>query len=53
MSYAPLMTLHAEPTPLPPELLETPLRGRRLQGVTLGAALGDEPTLLIFLRHFG
>ena len=47
------MSLHAEPTPLPAELLETPLRGRHLRGVTLGAALGEEPTLLIFLRHFG
>lgn len=47
------MSLHAEPTPLPPELLDTPVRGRHLRGATLGGALGAEPTLLIFLRHFG
>lgn len=53
MTYRGAMSLHAEPTALPPELLATPLRGRHLAGATLGAALAGAPTLLIFLRHLG
>ena len=35
------------------ELLARPVRGRNLRGATLGEELGDEPRLLVFLRHFG
>jgi len=34
---------------LPEGLLERPVEGRRLRGRTLG----EEPTLVVFLRHFG
>ena len=30
-----------------------PIEGRNLQGATLGEELGEEPTILAFLRHFG
>ena len=42
-----------ENEPLPPALLATAVRGRNLAGKTLGAVLGEAPTLLAFLRHFG
>jgi hypothetical protein len=35
------------------DVLEGPVRGRRLRGRTLGQELGDETTLVVFLRHFG
>jgi hypothetical protein len=38
---------------LPEGLLERPVEGRRLRGRTLGEELGEEPTLVVFLRHFG
>lgn len=38
---------------IPPLVLAAPVVGYRLPGATLGAALGSEPTLLVFLRHFG
>ena len=41
------------PRPLPAELLATPVRGRNLRGTTLRDELAGEPTLLVFLRHFG
>lgn len=34
-------------------LLDGPIAGVNLRGGTLRAELGDEPTLLVFLRHFG
>ena len=37
---------------LSPSLLEQPVRGRHLEGPTLGDNLRP-PTLLVFLRHFG
>ncbi|MDJ0975955.1 MAG: hypothetical protein QNJ98_15965 [Planctomycetota bacterium] len=39
--------------PLSPELLEAPTEGRNLAPGALAAQLGGEPTLLVFLRHFG
>jgi hypothetical protein len=38
---------------LPEDLLERPVEGRRLRGRTLGEELGEEATLVVFLRHFG
>ena len=38
---------------LPHELLSRSVRGRNLRGDTLGGALGDDATLLAFLRHLG
>jgi hypothetical protein len=35
------------------ELLSEPVAGRNLEGATLGDALGDDPVLLVFLRHLG
>ncbi|MEO1063159.1 MAG: hypothetical protein AAFZ07_17235 [Actinomycetota bacterium] len=40
-------------TPLDPQLLERPVRGRHLGGATLGEVLGPGPTLLAVLRHPG
>jgi hypothetical protein len=37
---------------LTPELLETPVRGRGFKPMPLGELLGDEPTLLLFVRPF-
>jgi hypothetical protein len=34
-------------------LLRLPVVGRNLEGPTLGSTLGDDPTLLVFLRHLG
>ena len=38
---------------IPKEVLDLPVCGLRLTGVTLGDALGAGPTLLVFLRHLG
>jgi hypothetical protein len=35
------------------ELLAKPVKGVKLRPGTLGDQLGKEPTLLVFLRHFG
>ena len=40
-------------TPLAPEILALPVAGRGLRPGPLGAQLEGEPTLLVFLRHFG
>lgn len=40
-------------TAIPPELLHRPAEGVNLRPGTLADTLGDEPTLLVFLRHFG
>lgn len=34
-------------------LLKTPVSGLNLEGDTLGKAIGNRTTLLVFLRHFG
>jgi len=33
--------------------LDLPVSGRNIAGGTLAEALAGEPTLLVFLRHFG
>ena len=38
---------------LPDESLDRPIDGIGLRGRTLREELGNEPTLLVFLRHFG
>ncbi|MCG3191077.1 MAG: hypothetical protein DIJKHBIC_00302 [Thermoanaerobaculia bacterium] len=38
---------------IPKTLLETPVAGWNLIEGTLKDQLGDTPTLLVFLRHFG
>ena len=38
---------------LPPALLDHPVAGLNLDPGPLRAQLGAEPTLLVFLRHFG
>jgi hypothetical protein len=38
---------------LPSDVLARPVQGRRLKGRTLGEEIGEEPTLVAFLRHFG
>ncbi|MEM8884316.1 MAG: hypothetical protein AAGD14_09620 [Planctomycetota bacterium] len=35
------------------EVLDRPIRGVHLRGATLREELGDDPMLLLFLRHFG
>lgn len=40
-------------TQVPAELLNAPLVGYNLPAATLGALVAGEPTLLVFLRHFG
>ena len=40
-------------TPLTAEVLDIPVAGRNLRPGPLGAQLEGEPTLLVFLRHFG
>ena len=39
--------------PLSADLLEAPTEGRNLAVGPLAAQLGSEPTLVVFLRHFG
>jgi hypothetical protein len=34
-------------------ILDTPVEGLNLRPGTLGDQLGTEPTLMVFLRHFG
>ena len=41
------------PSPLPPAILGMPVTGVNLAPGTLEDQLGREPTLLVFLRHFG
>jgi len=36
-----------------PDVLGLAIRGRNLRGATLGEELGDDTTVLAFLRHFG
>lgn len=36
-----------------PEILAMPVEGVNLRPGTLGDQLGDQPTFLFFLRHFG
>jgi hypothetical protein len=36
-----------------PKILDAPLEGVNVPRATLRAQLGDQPTLLVFLRHFG
>lgn len=36
-----------------PGVLQTVVTGRHLAGPTFGDALGDRPTVLVFLRHYG
>jgi len=38
---------------LPPALFDEPVRGRHLEGATLGEELASGPRLVAFLRHFG
>jgi hypothetical protein len=38
---------------IPAELLQRPIEGLNLRGRTLGEELGDEATVLAFLRHLG
>ena len=40
-------------SPLPDAVLRRPVLGRNLRPGTLADQLGPEPTLLVFLRHFG
>jgi hypothetical protein len=37
---------------IPPDLLEHPVAGRGFEPRTFGELLGDEPTLLLFVRPF-
>jgi len=38
---------------IPDVLLQLPSAGQNLRGATLGAHLGERPTVIAFLRHFG
>ncbi|MCW5851144.1 MAG: hypothetical protein KIT87_13800 [Anaerolineae bacterium] len=38
---------------IPPLVFQQPVEGVNLQPGPLGGQLGDTPTLLVFLRHFG
>lgn len=38
---------------IPPSLLQRAVQGHNLQPGTLAEQMGDKPTLLVFLRHFG
>jgi hypothetical protein len=38
---------------IPAEVLALPTSGVNIQPGTLGEQLGDRPTALVFLRHFG
>ena len=35
------------------EIRNQPVEGRNFDGGTLGSALGENPALLVFLRHLG
>jgi hypothetical protein len=41
------------PNTIPADILETPVEGLNLREGTLADQLGDAPTLVVFLRHFG
>ena len=41
------------PDTIPADILDAPVEGLNLQGGTVGDQLGDAPTLVVFLRHFG
>lgn len=43
----------ASTRPLSHELLNAEIEGRNLEGGRLGDHLGEGPTLVVFLRHFG
>ena len=38
---------------IPPSVFQQPVEGVNLQPGTLADQVGDRPTLLVFLRHFG
>jgi hypothetical protein len=38
---------------IPKTILETPIAGVNLNANTLRQELGETPTVLVFLRHFG
>ena len=38
---------------VPDKVLDRPIEGSNLAGATLREELGNEPRLLVFLRHFG
>lgn len=38
---------------IPGNALEMPIKGIGLRATTLGGEIGEERTLLVFLRHFG
>lgn len=38
---------------IPNQILETPITGVNLLEATLRQELGETPTVLVFLRHFG
>jgi hypothetical protein len=38
-------------TPIPKAIADRAIQGRNLMGATLGAHLGAQTTLLVFLRH--
>ena len=41
------------PTPIPLEVLELPVSGRKLDGERFADSLGTGATLLVFLRQLG
>src|SRR3954469_17789712 len=41
------------PDQIPSDILEAPVEGLNLREGTLSDQLGDAPTLIVFLRHFG
>ncbi len=40
-------------SPIAPALVDGPVEGRNLGGATLAEVVSTEPTLVVFLRHFG
>jgi len=38
---------------VPASILDRPIVGANLTGATLRDEIGGEPTLMVFLRHFG
>ena len=38
---------------IPASLLERPVQGQNLEHSTFGEALGEQASLLVFLRHLG
>jgi hypothetical protein len=38
---------------IPVDILQSPVNGLHLSGATLAHEIGERPTLLVFLRHFG